>query len=202
MLKTTVSVPAAGIYDVWVNFWGNPVGGADWRIMGGLATNQMQIFRQMACKTVQPGDYNSTLVLTNTSTNFLYQAYVGRVTASSSNTISVFVDDNAITVGTTSALAGNTNRTWYDGVSYAPVDRFRITGVAYNAGGSSTTITWNSTPPELSLTTPTYTVWKKNSLAEPDWTVVATGVPSGGTATSCVDTSANGNAAFYRVSIL
>jgi hypothetical protein len=200
-LKTTISVPDAGIYDVWVNFWGNPVGGADWRIMGGLATNQMQIFRQMACKTVQPGDHISTLVLTNSSTNFLYQAYVGRVAASSSNTISVFVDDNAITVGTTSTLAGSTNRTWYDGVSYVKVERFRIANVVYNAGGSSATITWNSIPPELSLATPTYTVWKKNFLTDSIWSIVATGVPSGGTTTSCVDPAASGSAAFYRVSI-
>jgi hypothetical protein len=115
--------------------------------------------------------------------------------------ISVFMDDNAITVGTTSTLAGSTNRTWYDGVSYVQVERFRIANVAYNAGGSSATITWNSTPPELSLTTPTYTVWKKNILTDPTWSMVATGVPSGGAITSCVDTAANGNTAFYRVSI-
>jgi hypothetical protein len=121
MLKTTVTVPAPGTYDVWVNFWGNPLPGADWRIRAGLATNQMQIYRQMASKTVQPGDHNSTLVLTNSSTNFLYQAYAGRAAISNSNTISVFVDDYDVTVGTTATHAGNTNRTWYDGVSYALV---------------------------------------------------------------------------------
>jgi len=78
--------------------------------MSGLATNQMQVFRQMACKTVQPGDHNSTLVLTNSATNFLYQAYVGRMIASSSNTVSVFVDDNAIALGSTTTL-WSANRT-------------------------------------------------------------------------------------------
>ena len=43
-----------------------------------------------ALTSVQPGDHNSMLVLTNASTNFMYQAYVGRVTASSSNAVSVF----------------------------------------------------------------------------------------------------------------
>jgi len=67
-LETTVPVPGPGTYDVWVDFWGSPLPGADWRIMAGIATNQMQVYRQMACKTVQPGDHNSMLVLTNAST--------------------------------------------------------------------------------------------------------------------------------------
>ena len=74
-LQTTVSVPGPGVYDLWVNFWGNPLPGSDWRIVAGLTTNQMQVYRQMACKTVQAGDHNSLLVITNASTNFLYQAF-------------------------------------------------------------------------------------------------------------------------------
>jgi hypothetical protein len=81
----------------------------------------MQIYRQMACKTVQPGDHESSLVLTDSSTNFLYQAYIGRAAVSNGTTISVFVDDYDVTAGTTATHAGNTNRTWYDGVSYALV---------------------------------------------------------------------------------
>src|SRR5262249_17095405 len=104
-LKTTVTVPTTGSYDVWVNFWGNPVAGADWRVSAGMNTNQMQTFRQMACKSVQAADYTSPLVLTNSATNFLYQAYVGRVAASISNTISVFVDDNPVAVASTGTLA-------------------------------------------------------------------------------------------------
>lgn len=74
-------------------------------------------------------------------TNFLYEAYVGRTTASSSNTVSVFVNDNAIAVGTTNTLADDINRTWYDGVSCAAVTppQFSVTDVAYNADTKSVT---------------------------------------------------------------
>src|SRR6185369_3046888 len=41
MLKTHVALPDAATYDVWINFWGNPA--SDWRIVGGLTPNQMQI---------------------------------------------------------------------------------------------------------------------------------------------------------------
>jgi hypothetical protein len=196
-LRTTVTIPATGTYDLWVNFWGNPLPGADWRIMAGLTTNQMQVYRQMACKTVQPGDHDSTLVLTNSATNYLYQAYVGRVAASSSNTVSVFVDDNAIAVATTSTLAGNTNRTWYDGISFARVESFRITSVVKNPNGS-VTLTWNSIPADSSLMPSTYTVLRKAALTDSTWATVATGIPSGGTSTTYTD-NAPGGAAYYWV---
>ena len=199
-LLTTVHVPSQGTYDVWVNFWGAAATNADWRIMAGLAINQMQVYRQIACKTVRPGDHNSSLVLTNNGTNFLYQAYIGRAVASSSNTLSVFVDDNAIKTGTTNSLIGGNVRTWYDGVSFAPVTSFQITGVAFNAAAHSATLTWRSTPGALSLTTPTYAVQKKNALSDATWTTLATGLLSGGSTTSYVDTSAGAATAFYRIS--
>jgi lysophospholipase L1-like esterase len=127
-LKTTVTAPEPGTYDLWVNFWGNPLGNADWRIVAGTATNQMQVFRQMACRTVQPGEHDTRLVLTNSNTNYLYQAYVGRVPASISNTLSVFVDDRSIAAGTTGPLVGDNLRTWYDGISYAKVTPFHTDG--------------------------------------------------------------------------
>ncbi|MGA3284006.1 MAG: BNR-4 repeat-containing protein [Verrucomicrobiota bacterium] len=198
-LKTTVTVPAAGTYDVWANFWADP--SMDWRIMAGLSTNGMRLFRQMPSKEVRAGDHNASLVLTNraaSGTNYLYQAYVGRVVASSSNTISVFVDDNDIIAGTVDTTIGDFLRTWYDGISYARVNPFQITGATYNPGGSMT-LTWNSVRPEASLTTPVYTVQKKNSLDETNWTTVATGIASGGFSTTNIDNSASGSTAFYRV---
>jgi hypothetical protein len=203
MLKTTVTVPAAGTYDVWVNFWGNPLPGADWRITAGTATNQMQVFRQMACKSVQPGDHNSALVVTNATTNFLYQAYVGRVSASSSNTISVFVDDNAVAVGTVSTLAGNTNRTWYDGVSYAAATpfQFAVTNTIYDLNAKSVMLTWNSVPPDSTLLPQRFAVQKKNALSDSNWVTVATNVLSAGAATSFIDTLATNQNAFYRINL-
>jgi hypothetical protein len=198
-LRTTVPVPAPGTYDVWVNFWGQP-GAGDWRIKAGLAADQMQVFRQMACRSVQLGDHDASLVLTNAATNFLYQAYVGRSTASTSNTVSVFVDDHAITTGTASTLAGDINRTWYDGVSYAKVDAaapLRIQSLAQSAPAAFT-LTWNSLPPD-SLLPQTFTVRRKNTLADANWTTLATGIPSGGSTTTFTDDSASATAAYYQV---
>jgi BNR repeat-containing family member len=193
-LKTTVTLPAARTCDVWINFWGNP--GADWRIVAGLSTKDMQLFRQMACKEVETGDHDTTIILTNAAGYFLYQAYLGRVTNS---TLEVFVDDNAIQTGTTGTLVGDTARTWYDGVSYAKINPFQIASVTHNPAASSATLTWNSIPQQLSLTTPTYTVQKKNSLTDADWITLANGLPSQGSTTTYTDTSATNSAAFYRI---
>jgi hypothetical protein len=153
---------------------------------------------------VQPLTQDSNLVLTNSivasNTNYLYQAYVGRVVLSNDLTIKVFLDDNAIrTGGNGTTLLGNTNRTWYDGVSYAKVEQFQIKNVTAAAGSSSVTLTWNSPLPQFSLSTPSYTVQRKNSLTDADWMTLATGLQSAGATTSYTDTSATNNAAFYRI---
>jgi hypothetical protein len=120
-LKTRVFVPEAGIYDVWVNFWGKP--DADWRIKAGLSADGMQLFRQMACKQVEAGDHYNSLVLTSSDNTFLYQAYLGRIQTTDNDTFEVFVDDEAVRTGTQSTLIGDTARTCYDGISYARVDK-------------------------------------------------------------------------------
>ena len=202
-LMTQVTVPSSGTYDLWVNFWGmTSTNKADWRIQAGLTVGSMQTFRSEKCEQVQPWTQDTSLVLTNTSptTNYLYQAYVCRVVVSNNYTINVLVDDNAIRTGGTTLL-GNTNRTWYDGISYAKVEPFQIQKV-FSSGPSAVTLVWNSPPPEMSLTTPTYTVQKTASLIPPvTWTTVATGIPatSKAYATTNVDNSASGNTAFYRV---
>jgi hypothetical protein len=198
-LRTTVPVPAPGTYDVWVNFWGNPAAG-DWRIKAGPATDTLQVFRQMACQSVSPGGHDSSLLLTNGATNFLYQAYVGRITASASNTVSVFVDDHAITTGSTGTLAGDINRTWYDGVSFAAVAAatpLHIQSVA-NSAPTSFTLTWNSLPSD-SLLPGTFTVRKKSALTDASWITIATGIPSGGSTTTFTDDFASAAAAYYQV---
>ncbi len=121
-LKTQVMVSETGTYDVWVNFWANPT--YDWRIKAGLSEGGMQIYRQMACQQVVDGDHDSTLVLTGRrrSNLFLYQAYLGRIQVSDDHTFEVFVDDEAVQIGTENTLIGNVARTWYDGISYARVD--------------------------------------------------------------------------------
>lgn len=117
VIKTQVSGIEEGTYDIWANFWANP--NDDWRIEAGLNPDNMQIFRQMACKQVMNGDHNTELVLTGEGNTFLYQAYLGIVTIESDDTLSVFIDDEAIMVGTAGIEVGNICRTWYDGISYS-----------------------------------------------------------------------------------
>jgi BNR repeat-containing family member len=202
LITTQVTTPGAGTYDVWVNFWGTAITNLDWRILAGLTPGTMQTYRSEKCAQVQAANQDAALVQTNGSpvSNYLYQAYVGRVVISN-NTFNVLVGGNAIrTGGNGSTLGGSTNRTWYDGVSFAPVNPFQIQSAAYNAGASSVTLTWNSIPAQMSLTTPTYTVRRKNAMSDPDWTTLATGLPSAGKTTTYVDGLATGNTAFYQVS--
>jgi hypothetical protein len=116
-LKTKVAV-AAGTYDVWANFWGDPAG--DWRIRAGLTESGMQVFRQKSGENADGADYATAPTLT-AGTAFLYQAYLGRVEVAAGGSLEAVVDDFAFQTGGTAARAGNTVRTWYDGISYAPV---------------------------------------------------------------------------------
>lgn len=199
-LMTQVTLPGPGTYDLWVNFWGNPA--ADWRIAAGLVPANMQVYRSEKCQQVQAWTEDTALILTNLSpaSNYLYQAYVGRVAVSNNLTVNVLVDDWPFQTATTN-LVGNTCRTWYDGVSYAKVAPFQIQSVSLS-GPSTVALVWNSPPPELSLTTPTYTVQKTSSLSPPiSWTTVATGIPATSMAysTTNVDNAASGTTAYYRV---
>lgn len=199
-IMTQLTTPGSGTYDVWVDFWGNPA--ADWRINAGLALDNMQTYRSEKCEQVQPAAQDTSLVLINNSpaVNLLYQAYVGRVVISNNLTIKVFIDDNSIaTGGNGTTRAGNTARTWYDGISYAKVEPFQIESVSVAPDNSSVTLTWNSPPPQFALTTPSYTVQKKNSISDANWTTIAAGISSGGYTTTNVDVSVMGNSAFYRV---
>ncbi|MFH0990244.1 MAG: T9SS type A sorting domain-containing protein [bacterium] len=131
-LKTQIDLHDAGTYDVWVNFWGIPLKTADWRIKAGLAADKMQIFRSMACKEVEDGDHEARLVLAGSGNTYLYQAYLGRVEVTTNKSIEVYIDDEATRLGTTSTMAGDITRTWYDGVSYAPVNQSSVVQVEEN----------------------------------------------------------------------
>jgi hypothetical protein len=119
-IKTTVVIPIAGNYDLWINFWANP--DYDWRIKGGRSADNMHLFRQMASKQVEPGDHQQTLQLTSIGDTYLYQAYAGRIQAKNNDTVDIFIDDEAIQIGTENTSIGSTARTWYDGISYASLD--------------------------------------------------------------------------------
>lgn len=121
ILTTRVPVPSAGTYDVWINFWANPI--ADWRIKAGLTADAMDVFRHMASEQVEEGDHETPLILTGRDSTFLYQAYLGRIEAAMNDTFEVFVDDEAIETGPENTPAGDRVRTWYDGISCARVDQ-------------------------------------------------------------------------------
>lgn len=199
-LMTQTPVPAAGTYDVWVNFWGTSNTNSDWRIVAGLNGTNMQIYRAQKSEQVQPATEDTSLVFTNNATNFLYQAYVGRTTLSTNLPLTVFVGANPVLSGTSGPTkSSNTVRTWYDGISYASVAPLHIQNVAYN-NGNALSLTWNSPLPQFSLTTPSYTVQKKNSLSDANWITLTNGMTSAGYSTTFIDSSASGNAGFYRVS--
>jgi hypothetical protein len=198
-LMTQVPLPTAGTYDLWVNFWGTASTNADWRIKAGLIATNMQTYRSQKCEQVQPATQDTALTLTSNSTNFLYQAYVGRVSVSNNLTATVYVGATAILTGGNGSTSGNnTVRTWYDGVSYAPVKPFQIQNIALSPDRSSATITWNSPLPQFALTIPSYTVQKKNTLVDAGWIMLTNGMPSAGYTTSFTDSTVNGTA-FYRV---
>ena len=200
-LMTQVTRPARHLRSVG-QFLGKPGGGLADSSRPHLGN--MQIYRSEKCQQVQPWTHDTSLVLTNTSpaNNYLYQAYVGRVVVTNDDTVTVFVDGYDVKTGTANTVTGNTCRTWYDGVSYAKVSPLQIISATYNAAAPSVTLAWNSPPPEMSLTTPTYTVQKTTSLIPPvTWTTVATGIPAPSQAYTTTNTvnSATDSMAFYRV---
>ena len=198
-LMTQVALTHAGTYDLWINFWGSPA--ADWRIEAGLAAESMQTFRSARCQQVRPGMHDRVLVTTNTSFGaYLYQAYLGRVEVTNDPVVDIFISGNALqTGGDGSTLVGTTCRTWYDGISYARVENLQIRGID-PSGASEVGVTWNSTPMGQSLSVPTYTLWKATALeASNVWMSVASGIESGGYATTNMDHNAVDDAAFYRV---
>lgn len=120
LLKTQITIPKTGIYDIWVNFWANP--SYDWRIKAGLSENNMQVYRSMACKQVDSNAHKTLITLTGNNNTFLYQAYIGRIEAEESGVYNMYIDDYSIQTGSQSTTIGNTARTWYDGISYADVN--------------------------------------------------------------------------------
>lgn len=143
-LKTQVIVTEPGTYNVWVNFWANP--SADWRIQAGFSQNEMHHYRQMACKQVDPGAHDSTILLSGNGNTFLYQSYIGSVLVTG-NSFNVFIDDDAIQTGTQSTLIGDIARTWYDGISYAKTGNFlpvELTSFTGHYTGSEVLLNWKT----------------------------------------------------------
>ncbi|MBN1307422.1 MAG: hypothetical protein JXA18_05870 [Chitinispirillaceae bacterium] len=122
LIKLIVTMKEMGTYDFWANFWGKPDTLSNWLIGTGL-TPTVQMYRQMACRTVDTNDYDSPPMVNIGDTLFLYQAYAGRYTVAYSEGIEicVFIDDHVMMDGEWFGSGGDTYRTWFDGISYARV---------------------------------------------------------------------------------
>ncbi|MBN1309273.1 MAG: hypothetical protein JXA18_15220 [Chitinispirillaceae bacterium] len=121
LIKEGVAVAEAGIYDFWANFWGKPDTRSDWQISTGLSPISLQIFRQMACRTVNTDEYDAPPLVNIGDTLFLYQAYAGRDTVAAGELVWIFIDDHITGDGHSFEQEGDEKRTWFDGISYAPV---------------------------------------------------------------------------------
>ncbi|MBN1575529.1 MAG: T9SS type A sorting domain-containing protein [Chitinispirillaceae bacterium] len=121
LIKEGVDITEAGIYDFWANFWGKPDTRSDWQIAAGLSAISLQIYRQMACRTVDASEYDVPPLVTIGDTLFLYQAYAGRDTIESAEHVYVYIDDHLIVNGVSFKQEGDGKRSWFDGISYAPI---------------------------------------------------------------------------------
>jgi hypothetical protein len=146
LIKTQISFSDTGTYDIWVNFWANT--NADWRVKAGISDNKMLVYRNFACRQVNSNEYyNNPPVVLADGGLALYEAYAGRVQAGSESITEIFIDDQARS-GSSNSLAGNTVRTWYDGISYrnvfggvVPVE---LTAFTAKLSGNSVILTWET----------------------------------------------------------
>ncbi|MBN1577096.1 MAG: T9SS type A sorting domain-containing protein [Chitinispirillaceae bacterium] len=120
LIKQVVEIKEPGIYDFWANFWGKPDTISNWLISTGLQPT-VQLFRQMACRTVDTNEYDSPPLVNIGDTLFLYQAYAGRDTVDSGEVVCVFIDDHVLGYEQLFGNEGDAYRTWFDGISYARI---------------------------------------------------------------------------------
>lgn len=118
-LTTRIDGLGDGDYEVWVFFWDGPNANR-WTISAGLESGSLTTFSFDG-----PGDTSapvaaSTLTFTNPNAplltenpRILYGVRLGETTVSNGSPIEVFIDN---LVG-----GGSSNRTWFDGVGYAPL---------------------------------------------------------------------------------
>lgn len=117
-LTTEITGLAAGDYDVWVFFWDGPDNNR-WTISAGLASGTLTTYSfdgpgnttlPVAASTLT---FSGTPPLLAESPRILYGVKIGQSTVAGGAPIRVYVNNLA--------GGGSNNRTWYDGVGYAPV---------------------------------------------------------------------------------
>jgi len=107
IIKTTVTLPEPGEYEVYVSFWSPP--GQDYDIQAGFSEDELVYFERQSSRHPSPAEF-ATPVSTRSSTHRMYLGYVGTRTLESAGELVVYV---APFVNGTN---GN-SRTWYDGIT-------------------------------------------------------------------------------------
>jgi len=150
MLRTTIdgAALADGTYDIFAYFWSD--NDEDWRVMGGLESNNLIDFRRYGAQHAEADQFLSIeTVSANTNDLLLYRAYLGRTAVVGGTDIDVFIDDWATSVG-------GAIRTWYDGVGYSLVTPIILLAGDFNNDGV--------------VNAADYTVWRNHlgALSEAD----------------------------------
>lgn len=132
-LTTQITGLADGTYEIWVFFWESSEQNHEWNIATGLASGATTAYSVDGVGDTTAPVLASSLNFYNPpmltqSVRSLYGVSLGRVTVGDGATIKVFVD---------SPLAGGLNRTWYDGVGYAPVAEPPSTFEVWAGAGSN-----------------------------------------------------------------
>lgn len=126
MLRTRVQFLTPGRYDVFAFLWSNPAD--SWRIRAGFTPSGMKAYGKHGSEGTVPADFTTSNVVRTGRTVVLYKAWLGRVDVDTSGRLDVYVDD----------LVFDGNRSWYDGIGYAPVTcSASITESGYACGGAA-----------------------------------------------------------------
>jgi len=192
-LVTTITIPQAGGYELYVYVWDSEDAGEDWDVrvrVGPLGS--FTLVRSSEAETANGGRFNGSIV-TSESGRRLVQVPLGTLVTGVGESIQVYVDDDA-TIGS--------RRTWYDGVGYEKVfgslgerviaidfnktntpgapsqARFRIVAGSSTVSQNSTNITKNAGPYGIQLSKSTSTAFEFRG-ANGDTTRSIAGGPTG-----------------------
>lgn len=132
VLETLISQPGEGTYDVFVMFWSPADHPDEWRLQatldfdndGDWIDEQMIAFDRMSAQHTLMSDFAAIDLVEESGNRHLYRGYLGRMSVSEGEDISVFVDSLAQTGSVAIPgvdLTSTRYRTWYDGVAFAEV---------------------------------------------------------------------------------
>ncbi len=181
------------IYDVWMNVQNLPFGFQT--NLNGTTNTTGDIYSVYLQKE---GDTNRVPVFSNYSAYRFYN-YDNSRGFPGTNLTTLFLAQDAGIPGTNTVVFDDFFLTT-NGFNSGSPRSFRITSL--ERGDTSAALTWNSFPPLSASATPTYTVQRKLSLSDSDWTTLIGGLPSDGYATTFDDPSAAPASGFYRVTTL